>query len=183
MLRHKDLSRLKKLTWNISSPASATIEPHDDMKVRTFGVRLSEGFRSPRGVTPNCGGLWSARGLRLPAVEGLVLVPVGRGRISWCGTSSALKDESRPFSSLHLTLRADFFLPHGPCCSKASITRAIFEENLHNKLALPAFQDDLRPLLSPGAEFDHAAGGARVMTELIARLPGEPWKGKKGPDL
>lgn len=60
------------------------------------------------------------------------------------------------------------------------ITRAIFEENLSNKLALPAFQDDLRPLLPPGAEFNHAAGGASVMTELVALLPGEPWRGNTG---
>jgi hypothetical protein len=31
-------------------------------------------------------------------------------------------------------------------------------------------------LLPPGAEFDVAAGMARVADELINLLPGEPWK-------
>jgi hypothetical protein len=59
------------------------------------------------------------------------------------------------------------------------ITRAIFEENLDGKLRQPAFTDDVPVLLPPGASFDFASGMARVRTELVARLPGEPWKGRE----
>ena len=58
------------------------------------------------------------------------------------------------------------------------ITRAIFEENLDGKLRLPAFTDDVPILLPPGTSFDFASGVARVATELVAKLPGEPWKGR-----
>jgi predicted nucleotidyltransferase component of viral defense system len=57
------------------------------------------------------------------------------------------------------------------------ITRAIFEENLEGKLRLPAFTDDVPVLLPPSTTFDLAAGVARVANELVARLPGDPWKG------
>ena len=58
------------------------------------------------------------------------------------------------------------------------ITRAIFEENLATKIHLPAFADDMPILLSPGATFDVAAGMERVQKEIVALLPGDPWKGK-----
>ena len=58
------------------------------------------------------------------------------------------------------------------------ITRAIFEENLAAKLRLPAFTDDIPILLPPGTTFDVAAGAARVTNELVALLPGDPWKGR-----
>lgn len=57
-----------------------------------------------------------------------------------------------------------------------NITRAVFEENLAKKLRLPAFSGDVPMLLPPGSEFDVRAGMARVADELIALLPGEPWK-------
>lgn len=58
------------------------------------------------------------------------------------------------------------------------ITRAVFEENLAGKLELPAFTNDLPMLLPPGASFDIVAGAGRVLSELVALLPGKPWKGK-----
>jgi predicted nucleotidyltransferase component of viral defense system len=58
------------------------------------------------------------------------------------------------------------------------ITRAVFEENLAAKLRLPAFAGDIPILLPPGTTFDVAAGAARVASELVARLPGDPWKGR-----
>jgi predicted nucleotidyltransferase component of viral defense system len=58
------------------------------------------------------------------------------------------------------------------------ITRAIFEENLDGKIGLPAFTDDISVLLPPGTSFDLAAGAGRVSRELVARLPGDPWKGR-----
>ena len=66
------------------------------------------------------------------------------------------------------------------------ISRAIFEQNLASKIHLPAFADDILILLPPGATFDIAAGMERVQKEIIALLPGDPWKGndrvkRKGP--
>jgi hypothetical protein len=58
------------------------------------------------------------------------------------------------------------------------ITRAIFEENLDGKFRLPTFTDDIAVLLPPGTTFDFAAGAARVANELVALLPGDPWKGR-----
>ena len=58
------------------------------------------------------------------------------------------------------------------------ITRALFEENLAGKIHLPAFTDDIAPLLPPGVTFDIGTGIERVQREMIARVPGKPWKGK-----
>jgi hypothetical protein len=56
------------------------------------------------------------------------------------------------------------------------VSRAQFEENLAGKRQQPEFRDDLRPLLRPGLSwnFDTAMDG--VLENLVARLPGEPWK-------
>ncbi|HEY5961744.1 MAG TPA: nucleotidyl transferase AbiEii/AbiGii toxin family protein [Polyangiaceae bacterium] len=61
-----------------------------------------------------------------------------------------------------------------------SVTRALFEENLHHKSNDAAFRGDIAPLVRPGVawDFDHAL---RVVSErIIALLPGEPWKGPGG---
>ena len=58
------------------------------------------------------------------------------------------------------------------------ITRALFEENLASKIHLPAFTDDIPPLLPPGVTFDLGKGIERVQREMITRVPGEPWKGE-----
>lgn len=58
-----------------------------------------------------------------------------------------------------------------------AITRAIFEKNLAEKTGLPAFVEDIPRLLPPGVTFDIAAGVGRVHKEIIALLPGDPWKG------
>jgi len=57
------------------------------------------------------------------------------------------------------------------------ITRAMFEENLATKTALPAFVDDIPRLLPPGVTFDISAGIERVHEDIIALLPGDSWKG------
>jgi predicted nucleotidyltransferase component of viral defense system len=57
------------------------------------------------------------------------------------------------------------------------ISRAIFEQTLATKVHLPSFADDIPILLPPGTTFDVAAGIERVHSELIALLPGDPWKG------
>ena len=60
------------------------------------------------------------------------------------------------------------------------ITRAIFEANLATKSRLPAFVEDIAPLLPPGVTFDIGAGVERVQKEIIALLPGDAWKGGDG---
>jgi predicted nucleotidyltransferase component of viral defense system len=61
-----------------------------------------------------------------------------------------------------------------------AITRAIFEENLATKARLPVFVEDLPRMLPPGVQFDIGAGVERVHKEIIALLPGDPWKGGDG---
>lgn len=56
------------------------------------------------------------------------------------------------------------------------VSRANFEECLAMKRELPAFKNDIALVLPPGAEFDLAAGVERVGREVIALLPGAPWK-------
>ena len=60
------------------------------------------------------------------------------------------------------------------------VTRAVFEENLARKLGLPGFTGDVPLLLPPGETFDAAAGASRLREEIIALLPGSPWKGLGG---
>jgi hypothetical protein len=62
------------------------------------------------------------------------------------------------------------------------VSRAEFEANLAEKLADPAFRSDVAPLLTSAAgtklDFDVAHAAEVVHRFLIARLPGEPWKGR-----
>lgn len=60
------------------------------------------------------------------------------------------------------------------------ITRALFEENLAEKLQDPTFLADISPLLSDGYKWDPEAEAPIVSSQLIERLPGEPWKGAAG---
>lgn len=57
------------------------------------------------------------------------------------------------------------------------VTRAMFEQNLHEKRARDVFRADLLPLLRPGLVWDAEAALTRVLGDLVARLPGEPWAG------
>ncbi|MEE4271893.1 MAG: nucleotidyl transferase AbiEii/AbiGii toxin family protein [Thermoanaerobaculales bacterium] len=57
------------------------------------------------------------------------------------------------------------------------ISRAVFEENLVKKLWDPVFRADMTPLLRAGIEWDIDRAGEAVQKALLARLPGEPWKG------
>ena len=57
-------------------------------------------------------------------------------------------------------------------------TRAQFEANLAAKLVDPVFTADITPLLSTAAAaYDATAALERVQQVLVARLPGDPWKG------
>ncbi len=59
----------------------------------------------------------------------------------------------------------------------AAVTRAMFEANLADKLGSPAFASDVRPLLRDADAYDLGAAAALVSERLVARLPGEPWRG------
>ena len=61
--------------------------------------------------------------------------------------------------------------------SGARVTRAMFEENVARKLDDPVFRSDMTPLLRPGFSWDIDHAGEVVREELIALLPGEPWRG------
>ena len=63
-----------------------------------------------------------------------------------------------------------------------SVTRAQFEANLAQKRKQPDFRDDVGPLLRPGFTWDFEAGMDAVLENIIALLPGEPWKGEDGID-
>ena len=57
------------------------------------------------------------------------------------------------------------------------ITRALFEQNIEAKLRDPRFNADIVPLLAFGYYWDIEESAKNICTRLIARLPGEPWKG------
>jgi predicted nucleotidyltransferase component of viral defense system len=59
----------------------------------------------------------------------------------------------------------------------AIVSRAEFEANLAAKLESNAFLEDIRLLVPVGVEYDPVAAAGIVKGELIARLPGESWKG------
>jgi len=58
-----------------------------------------------------------------------------------------------------------------------SVTRAEFERNLYEKVRDPAFGADISPLLSTAIEYDPTVAAEHVFRTLLARLPGERWKG------
>ncbi len=57
------------------------------------------------------------------------------------------------------------------------ISRAQFEQNLHEKASDAAFMDDIAPLLRPGIQYDSAVALNLVRQSLIEIIPGEPWQG------
>jgi len=58
-----------------------------------------------------------------------------------------------------------------------TVSRAEFEVNLAAKLATAAFREDVRPLVAADVNYDPPEAAELVLTELISKLPGEPWKG------
>lgn len=58
------------------------------------------------------------------------------------------------------------------------VTRAMFERNIALKLKDRQFAADIGPLLAANYAWDMQAAAEIVSTNLIARLPGEPWKGE-----
>ena len=59
-----------------------------------------------------------------------------------------------------------------------TVSRAQFEANLHQKSGEDDFRGDILPLVRPGLawDFDHAL--RLVLTRLIVKLPGDPWRGE-----
>jgi predicted nucleotidyltransferase component of viral defense system len=62
-----------------------------------------------------------------------------------------------------------------------TVTRAQFEANLAQKRKQPDFRDDVGPILRPGFTWDFEAAMDAVLKNIVARLPGEPWKGEDQP--
>lgn len=62
-----------------------------------------------------------------------------------------------------------------------TVTRAQFEANLAQKRTQPDFRDDVGPLLRPGIHWDFEAAMDTVLENLVAPLPGDPWKGADQP--
>jgi predicted nucleotidyltransferase component of viral defense system len=56
------------------------------------------------------------------------------------------------------------------------VTRAAFEENLARKLADTPFRSDTTGLLRPGVSWDIDEAGAHVLTHVLSRLEGVPWR-------
>jgi predicted nucleotidyltransferase component of viral defense system len=57
------------------------------------------------------------------------------------------------------------------------VTRAQFEANLYEKSSDSDFRDDIKALLGPTIRWDFDAAMAIVLEEVVAKLPGDPWKG------
>lgn len=58
-----------------------------------------------------------------------------------------------------------------------SVSRALFEANLHEKSERKDFRSDMDPLLRQGLSWNFEEALDVVLTSLIAKLPGDPWKG------
>ncbi len=58
-----------------------------------------------------------------------------------------------------------------------SISRALFEQNIHEKLNSTNFLEDIGRLLAPRITWDHHKAVEAVKLNYISNLPGEPWAG------
>jgi hypothetical protein len=58
------------------------------------------------------------------------------------------------------------------------ISRAVFEQNLLEKLEDAAFIEDIGTLLIAGCDFDFREAAELMMSQLVSLMPGEPWHGK-----
>ncbi len=57
------------------------------------------------------------------------------------------------------------------------ISRALFEQNMHEKLRSTKFLEDIGRLLAPGITWDHHKAVEAVNLSYISQLPGEAWAG------
>jgi len=58
------------------------------------------------------------------------------------------------------------------------ISRAVFEQNLLEKLEDAAFIEDIGTLLIAGSDFDFRVAAELLMSQFVSLIPGEPWHGK-----
>lgn len=66
------------------------------------------------------------------------------------------------------------YLEHGG----VKVSRAVYESNLAAKLNDEAFLGDMQFLLPVGVEYEPRTAALPVHEQLVARLPGSPWKGE-----
>ena len=59
-----------------------------------------------------------------------------------------------------------------------AVTRAQYEQNLHDKQSDPVFTGDITPLLNASVTYDPARALQLVRDVLVTRIPGEPWRGQ-----
>ena len=58
-----------------------------------------------------------------------------------------------------------------------TVTRALFEANLHDKSQHKDFRRDMDALLRHDLPWDFDEALQVVLTTIISMLPGDPWKG------
>lgn len=66
------------------------------------------------------------------------------------------------------------YLDHGD----NSVSRAEYEQNLHDKRHRAGFRTDVDPLLAPEVDWDFEIAMETVLDEYVAEFPGEPWEGR-----
>ena len=62
-----------------------------------------------------------------------------------------------------------------------TVTRALFEANLHKKSKRKDFRNDMDALLRHDLPWDFDEALDVVLSDVVARLPGDPWKGGGDP--
>jgi predicted nucleotidyltransferase component of viral defense system len=62
------------------------------------------------------------------------------------------------------------------------VSRAQYEQNLHDKQTDPVFTGDITPLLNASVTYDPAKALQLVHDLLVPLIPGEPWRGANKPD-
>jgi|SRR5690554_5713915 len=58
-----------------------------------------------------------------------------------------------------------------------SVSRALFEANLHEKAGRKDFRSDMDALLRHDLSWDFDEAMGVVLDEIVAKLPGDSWKG------
>ena len=86
----------------------------------------------------------------------------------WIGLRSGKADGSRIVECFQHYMNQD----------GTTVSRARFEANLAAKLQSDVFLDDIRPLIPAHVDYDPMVAAGVIQDELIAKLPGESWKGE-----
>lgn len=85
----------------------------------------------------------------------------------WLALETLSPDEERVIAGLRA------YLEHGGL----SVSRAVYEANMAQKLASADFRNDVMPLLRDESGYDVDEAYRLVHERLITRILGEPWKG------